>query len=179
MAYTSVQKYEVQYIVDLINANPSKTLLNGKMILVSGPRLKNFAQNGTDCICCGAKGSYFSLESNGGGLHLNLYALNKYGHPVLMTRDHIVLRSKGGPDVVENYSPMCVKCNNMRGSQYENLPEFLMDYANGRVRSVPRVNQTPENSKSRRQKIRELSNWRYRSCFYHVPLYYQNLSETV
>lgn len=42
--------------------------------------------------------------------HWNLYAL-KEGEEVLMTKDHIIPKSKGGRNHLSNYQPMCQKCN--------------------------------------------------------------------
>ena len=43
--------------------------------------------------------------------HLNLIALNANGDKVLMTKDHIVAKAKGGKNTLDNYQPMCIKCN--------------------------------------------------------------------
>lgn len=137
MGYKSVGKFEVQEIIKLIREPGKNAILAGYKISVSGGRLQNFAINGTDCICCGAKGAYFSLETSNKdintGLHLNLYAINEYGDTVLMTKDHIVLKSLGGPDDVSNYSPMCLRCNNLRGNSYPNQQEFLDAYKNKKL----------------------------------------------
>jgi 5-methylcytosine-specific restriction endonuclease McrA len=50
---------------------------------------------------------------------LNLYAI-KDGLEVLMTSDHIIPRSKGGPTILENLQPMCHICNGRKGN---NMPE--------------------------------------------------------
>lgn len=134
--YSSIKKYDIKTIVDLINSPERTVNLEGYDVSVTGTRLKTFAQKGTDCICCGAKGAYFSLEkhtnSKDNDYHLNLYAINKKGNPVLMTRDHIILKSCGGNDTVENMNPMCLKCNNARSNYYENVDEFIQDYRTGK-----------------------------------------------
>lgn len=84
-----------------------------------------FFHKGVDCVNCGAKGSHFHMEkTNNAPLHviyhdwhLNLYAINSHGHEVLMTKDHIMPRSKGGTDELDNLAPMCVKCNNKKGDK--------------------------------------------------------------
>lgn len=135
MGYKSVGKFEVQEIIDLINAPGKTAILAGYKISVSGARLMNFAVHGTDCICCGAKGAYFSVETSNKdintGLHLNLYAINVHGDPVLMTKDHVVLKSLGGEDKVENYRPMCLRCNNLRGNRYPDQKEFIEAFNRG------------------------------------------------
>ncbi len=129
--YTSLAQFPVKDIVDLINSPAGSAVLEGYKVKVSGVRLNTFAKKGTSCICCGAVGDHFKLETNNKnptqGLHLNLYARNSNGHYVLMTRDHIVLKSKGGENTVENMNPMCLKCNNKRGNRYESLEKFLKE----------------------------------------------------
>ena len=43
--------------------------------------------------------------------HFNLYAINDSGDEVLMTKDHIIPKSKGGKNHLSNYQPMCCYCN--------------------------------------------------------------------
>lgn len=196
MGYKSVGKFEVQEIIDLINAPKSSAILAGFKISVSGGRLKNFAINGTDCICCGAKGSYFSVETTNKdpntGLHLNLYAINKYGDPVLMTKDHKVLKSLGGEDKVENYSPMCLRCNNLRGNKYQNQQDFLDAYNSGKtlngtggLRNIH--DQLPDPNSKRQKAIKKKAeqnklnkiNHQSHVISYFKNVKYSNLAETL
>jgi len=57
-----------------------------------------------------------SKNYNNGSYHFNLYAIDKNGDEVLMTKDHVIPRSKGGPDKVENYQTLCTKCNSKKGN---------------------------------------------------------------
>jgi len=196
MGYKSVGKFEVQEIIDLINAPKSSAILAGFKISVSGSRLKNFAINGTDCICCGAKGSYFSVETTNKdpntGLHLNLYAINKYGDPVLMTKDHKVLKSLGGEDKVDNYSPMCLRCNNLRGNKYQNQQDFLDAYHSGKtlngtggLRNIH--DQLPDPNSKRQKAIKKKAeqnklnkiNHQSHVISYFKNVKYSNLAETL
>lgn len=54
---------------------------------------------------------------------LNLYAKNKFGVEVMMTRDHIIPKSLGGLDSVPNLRPACQQCNEARGNEV--LPEVI------------------------------------------------------
>lgn len=193
MGYKSVGKFEVQEIIDLINSSKSSAILAGHKVSVSGGRLKNFAINGTDCICCGAKGAYFSVETTNKdpktGLHLNLYAINVHGDPVLMTKDHIVLKSLGGEDKVENYSPMCLRCNNLRGNMYPDQKEFIKafnsdtplrkQYANGN--SVPNLESKRQIAIKKKAERNALDSINHKQ---HVYMYfrhvkYANIVETI
>jgi hypothetical protein len=94
---------------------------------------------GLACVTCGIQGIYFALErttkrvakvakGKPGGYtftyhamsdaewHFNLYALTEDGHEILMTKDHIVPKSKGGHHAMYNYQLMCQKCNSRKGN---------------------------------------------------------------
>lgn len=187
MGYKSIGKFEVQEVLELIKSPQGVVMIQGHKVRVNGSRLMNFVVNGTDCICCGAKGSYFSLESNGGGYHFNLYAKHKHDKDVLMTRDHIKLKCKGGPDTVDNYNPMCEICNKARGCMYENLEDFLKAYHNNtlvsrrefdRLNAGISVDNLPDSEKSfeelgSRQRRNLIRKWKVQSCYSHVSLYWK------
>ncbi len=118
-----MKQYDLNYVLDLIKSDDRIVTINDKPVRVSGVRLNTFAQKGTTCICCLREGSYFRLEFRGNKHpHFNLYT----GDGILMTRDHIICKSNGGPDTVENMNPMCAKCNTARGTR--DLEEFLSEY---------------------------------------------------
>lgn len=122
-----IEKYSIQEVLDMINSSEKTINLCGFKVKINSIRLKTFSTKGVDCICCNAKGAYFKLESSvpGDSPHFNLYAINQNGHEVLMTKDHIVLKSLGGENTIENMSPMCRRCNNKRGSKFESQNEFI------------------------------------------------------
>lgn len=88
-------------------------VINGDKIKGNSQRFQTFFTKGLKCACCGIEGKYFGKEKdfNAARYHLNLYALDESGNEVLMTKDHIVPRSKGGASELYNYQTMCVKCN--------------------------------------------------------------------
>ena len=93
-------------------------VINGDKIKGNSQRLQTFFTKGLKCACCGIEGKYFGKEKdfNAARYHLNLYALDESVNEVLMTKDHIVPRSKGGASELYNYQTMCVKCNIAKGS---------------------------------------------------------------
>jgi hypothetical protein len=95
-------------------------LLGHSVNLVS-TRLYCFADKGVRCVKCGIEGRFFAIEKNKSAWnpHANLYALKEDGTEVLMTRDHVIPVSKGGPDVLENCQTMCKQCNTEKGDKYE------------------------------------------------------------
>ena len=93
-------------------------VINGDKIKGNSQRFQTFFTKGLKCACCGIEGKYFGKEKdfNAARYHLNLYALDESGNEVLMTKDHIVPRSKGGASELYNYQIMCVKCNIAKGN---------------------------------------------------------------
>ncbi len=105
-----------------------------RRVWMDDARYRLFADN-LSCVRCGVVGLYFAVERSArrdkttrtwkpclsSPWHLNLYALNAQGHEVLMTKDHIVPKSKGGPNCDSNYQTMCTKCNNHKADKTTEL----------------------------------------------------------
>jgi len=69
------------------------------------------------CCACGIEGTRMMLELNPGDdtPHFNLYAEDS-GRLVLMTKDHIIAKSRGGENSLNNYQSMCAVCNNLKAN---------------------------------------------------------------
>jgi len=94
---------------------------DGHMVKMYSQRYQLFAVKGVkgvECVGCGLKGEYFGLEKNkgqeGNRYHFNLYGIRD-GAEVLITKDHIVPKSKGGQNILDNYQVMCFNCNIEKG----------------------------------------------------------------
>lgn len=87
-------------------------------VKVNSLRLNLFKTKGLACVTCGLIGSYFTLEKTIRDFrpHFNLYGLNEDGEEILMTKDHILPKSLGGKDTLENLQPMCTICNGLKGN---------------------------------------------------------------
>lgn len=100
-------------------------IINGKIKVISIPtgshRYQLFVTKGTKCVNCGIEGKYFAIERGKGDnpnkFHLNLYGINKHGREVMITKDHIIPRSKGGKNILSNYQPMCIHCNQKKADK--------------------------------------------------------------
>lgn len=91
--------------------------INGEIIYALSDRYKLFFIKGYTCVDCGLEGKYFALEKDkkANRYHLNLYSV-KDGEEILMTKDHIIPKSKGGIDELNNYQTMCRICNGKKGN---------------------------------------------------------------
>lgn len=91
-------------------------------------RYRTFKQS-LMCVGCGRIGNVLILEQppNAISPHMNLYARDLDGFDMLMTKDHIVPKSKGGLDELHNMQTMCEKCNSRKGSNYYE-PKYIPAY---------------------------------------------------
>lgn len=80
-------------------------------------RYKTFYQKGCKCVVCGKEGTHFKLcgDVTTTRRHFNLYAEDG----TLMTKDHIIPKSRGGQDLVSNMQTMCTTCNAAKGNNME------------------------------------------------------------
>lgn len=99
---------------------PNVTLFEHKVSMRSH-RYTNFRVNGLECKHCGVKGEFFALEKdfcnrNSNRAHFNLYGYTVFGAEVMLTKDHIMPKSKGGANHIDNYQVLCSKCNVRKGA---------------------------------------------------------------
>jgi len=93
----------------------------GYSVKMYSDRYTLFKEKGVECVSCGLKGQFFSLEQswntdNADRFHFNLYGLDADNNPILITKDHIKPKSKGGRNCQSNYQVMCTHCNCLKGS---------------------------------------------------------------
>lgn len=87
------------------------------------------------CTFCGIKGQFFAKERHlnkkgqpcSESFHMNLYAINEDGEDVLMTKDHIIPKAKGGRDVLSNYATSCFICNELKSAMDDDKFRSLLD----------------------------------------------------
>jgi len=87
---------------------------DGHMVKMYSQRYQLFASKGVECVHCGLVGVFFGLEKiinqEGDRYHFNLYGIRD-GQDMLITKDHIIPKSKGGKNSLSNYQVMCYACN--------------------------------------------------------------------
>lgn len=88
-------------------------------VYASSDRYELFNAKGTTCVKCGTKGTHLRLRltnyTKEGILrgHFNLHD----DKGILMTKDHIIPRAKGGKNHLSNYQTMCEPCNIAKGTK--------------------------------------------------------------
>lgn len=106
-------------------------IMYGAKITTTSRRLKlvKYKEN-KGCSCCGAKLTHFNVEHQRGQVDgvfcLAPYATMENGREILLTWDHIVPKALGGSDHSDNSQIMCMKCNNEKGSNADELIDKLI-----------------------------------------------------
>ena len=104
------------------NLKKIKKNYDGDLMKMGSDRYYVFRES-LSCAFCDLTGSIIykerGLDKNGNnltcGYHFNLYAIDKDGNEVLMTKDHILAKSIGGKDIIDNYQTCCRICNTNKG----------------------------------------------------------------
>jgi len=122
--YIRKEIYSIEDVLKHVKLDSTKKDIidfDGDPMKIGSDRYKTFKFKGLVCVKCGLEGKFFAKEkfikqSLIESYHFNLYAINENGEEVLMTKDHIQPKSKGGKDFIENYQPMCTICNEEKGN---------------------------------------------------------------
>lgn len=110
------KEYSVDEMIPFILSENTHIILENTRVKVMGLRLESFIRK-EPCITCGRQGTIFRIaagkHSKKKDWHLTLWS----NDGIQMTKDHIVPKSKGGRDSLNNIQTMCTKCNSKKGNQ--------------------------------------------------------------
>jgi 5-methylcytosine-specific restriction endonuclease McrA len=112
-------RIDVESVLRRVRSCESWGVVEGELVkLHRNLRLRVFATKGVKCCSCRRTATHFDVTCNWdertGLLHAHLELMSGR---FLMTVDHFVPRSKGGPDSIENLRPMCFPCNQLKGDE--------------------------------------------------------------
>lgn len=128
-----IKEFDINWVLDLFSqgdlnrhANVSdleeKIIVDGFTYLVKKgrPKYKLFKLNGPTCVQCGITANKCFMEMTVDVVnvaHFNFYNTLPGSKEIMITIDHIIPRSKGGRNWIDNYQVMCFKCNNQKGTK--------------------------------------------------------------
>lgn len=126
--YTRLAIFSLEEIFDHIpfdingkpdNNIPNQKEYNNQQVHMTSIRYILYKVKGTTCKECGIVGTFFSLDlpRNCERPHFNLYGYDEEGNEVMITKDHIHPKSKGGSDKLDNLQPLCERCNCKKGDK--------------------------------------------------------------
>ncbi len=105
----SGEKYVQYFKYKIVGEEPISEIENYK----SHNRLRVFYEKGVECVKCGIIGTkIIKGEDAKGNIHTDVTTDDYYP----LTVDHIVPKSKGGSDRIDNLQPMCCLCNWEKGN---------------------------------------------------------------
>ena len=110
--YTIEEVLSKRYLIPKKKKSDDLVDFDGNLVHMSSHRYQTFAEKGVKCVTCGIEGKYFALEKEKTNAkdryHFNLYGFDANGNEIML---HIIAKVNGGENHIDNYQPMCAKCN--------------------------------------------------------------------
>jgi hypothetical protein len=101
----------------ILSGRDLRVEIDGELINMASDRYKLFFDN-RKCVVCDLEGTMMAMEKEECDIsyHFNLYGIVD-GKEILITKDHIIPKSKGGKSCLSNYQTMCIRCNEKKGNK--------------------------------------------------------------
>jgi 5-methylcytosine-specific restriction endonuclease McrA len=124
------KKYSIEEVFRMIGEENLKTTcynksnkseenqieIDGYTVYTRSLRYMTFYQKGCKCCVCGKEGTHFTLDDSGSDNPLRRHFNLRADDGTLMTKDHIIPKSRGGRDHISNMQTMCCVCNKAKGN---------------------------------------------------------------
>lgn len=114
--------YPASKIFPFIDKGNRYKLLAGYSVRINSSALRMFKKS-PKCKHCGVEGNTFVLlrdkKTQTSRPHLAFFHKQKNGTLLLMTKDHVLPKSKGGENRQENIQTLCQICNGAKGNKVE------------------------------------------------------------
>lgn len=122
-----IAQYSPEYVFKMISMGHRSMPIRGYTVHTGSQRYRVFKESCT-CVECGVVGTVMCLDEprgsrrrrnrkQKGAAHFNLYGITPSGRVVMLTKDHILPKSKGGSNRLDNYQTMCETCNQRKGDK--------------------------------------------------------------
>jgi len=113
---TIPKHYSIPEVLTKVNLFLPFQTFDGNLVKMQSQRYKLFMRDihKLHCTTCGIKATHFLLQRGDDDIR---YHFNLFSDDTLMTKDHIIAKSKGGRNVLQNYQIMCTYCNNEKGNK--------------------------------------------------------------
>jgi 5-methylcytosine-specific restriction endonuclease McrA len=110
-----IKEFTVEELLPHIGRDKPKIEHNEYTVRTDTRTLQCFAEHGIECQLCGLKGEFFVMEKNlrTQQTYLHLYGVDTDDEIIMMTKDHIVPKSRLGSNDISNLRTMCERCNNV------------------------------------------------------------------
>lgn len=121
-----IKTYEVNSILEYFSnvftgKNRVRKEFDNVIVQVRFDKFETFKKS-TDCMGCQLKGEFFALEKDNlmeeDVYHFTLYGI-KDDKEINMTIDHVLPKSKGGTNEIQNLQTMCYTCNERKSDKLE------------------------------------------------------------
>ena len=127
MVFFPKRIFDLNSILDISlpdSRKKKRVVLFDELLKISSLRLYTFKEKGITCCSCAREGSHFRLQKTDREriFHLGLWS----DDGIEMTKDHIVPKSFGGYDHIDNMQTMCEECNVLKSNYVTEK-----DYQNG------------------------------------------------
>lgn len=113
MAYQRCTTFPTEKIFTAMELKQKRMPVDGDISCgMTSLRMRVFHVYGTVCAHCGEKGTHFAVERSAFSEDIRQWHLNLYSdNDVMLTFDHVMPKSKGGPNTLENAQTLCYPCN--------------------------------------------------------------------